>query len=223
MQRKIKLIFNLFLSQSVVVLLPNWIWGNLSNWKPWLAFLLFVLLFANSIRREWLYGNLADRKTDHQTKSTGSTLSYLYLFGGIFLSLWLSVYDHYHHLLSLPRPDFIEILGLIFMVSGVVLNTHAAAILGQFYDRLSISENHQLVKNGVYKFIRHPIYTSYYFLFSGFCLFYFSLGGFLLLTFVYFSGYANRIKIEEALLLETFNEEYKTYMQQTWRLIPFIY
>jgi protein-S-isoprenylcysteine O-methyltransferase Ste14 len=43
-----------------------------------------------------------------------------------------------------------------------------ATTIPQAYDRIAAPE--QLVTSGVYRFVQHPIYTSYMLLFCGFCL-----------------------------------------------------
>ena len=217
------MIFKLFFLQAFIIILPGWVWGHLTDWKLWLSYLCFVLLFSSSIRRELIYGNFSDRKTDKQTQTKSGRLFYMVLLIGIVLSLWLSIYDYYHPIFDRAYWIALDYLGMVSMIAGVTLNFHAASILGEFYDRLSISSNHKLIKTGIYKILRHPIYTSYYLLFSGFCVFFQSPLGLAVLTLVFFVSYSNRIRIEEKMLLETFGEEYRLYMQQTWRFIPFIY
>ena len=86
---------------------------------------------------------------------------------------------------------------------------------------LEIREEHALVENGLYRYVRHPIYLG---TFIGVVavLFYASsfLGVFFgLLTiplFIY------RVGIEERMLIEEFDEEYKRGQERTWRLFPYI-
>ncbi|WP_414570686.1 isoprenylcysteine carboxylmethyltransferase family protein [Nostoc sp. CCY 9925] len=41
------------------------------------------------------------------------------------------------------------------------LSQVAIKTLGKFFDRLTIKSDYQLVTDGIYGLIRHPIYTSY--------------------------------------------------------------
>ncbi len=88
--------------------------------------------------------------------------------------------------------------------------------------RLQIVEGHQLVKDGLYKHVRHPIYLAETLRNFGFVLIFSSIYGVLLIAvgtiFLLF-----RIRIEERMLVEAFGEDYKEYQRSTKRLIPYIY
>ena len=85
---------------------------------------------------------------------------------------------------------------------------------------LKIQEEHQLVTDGVYKHMRHPMYAAHFVwgvaqllllpnIIAG-------LGG--LLTFI--PVYLLRFPSEEKMMIETFGEEYKAYMQRSGRIFP---
>jgi protein-S-isoprenylcysteine O-methyltransferase Ste14 len=88
---------------------------------------------------------------------------------------------------------------------------------------LDVRENHVLVSNGVYAVIRHPMYLAFWL---------WAIGQFLLLP-NWFAGlagifgfgvlYLGRIKQEEQLMLDTFGDDYQTYMNCTARVVPWIY
>jgi protein-S-isoprenylcysteine O-methyltransferase Ste14 len=79
-----------------------------------------------------------------------------------------------------------------------------------------------LVRTGIYRFIRHPMYSSFFLL---------GLAQLLLLPNWVGGGagiigaallYALRIQREEKMMLENFGDEYRLYMRQTKRLVPWI-
>jgi len=83
-------------------------------------------------------------------------------------------------------------------------------------------EDHRLVTNGIYAYLRHPAYFGF---------FWFSVGTQLLLVNpLCLLGYAaasfyffyDRIPYEEDLLVQFFGEEYLLYRQRTWLGIPFL-
>ena len=88
--------------------------------------------------------------------------------------------------------------------------------------RLQIVDGHQLVKDGLYKHIRHPIYLAETLRNFGLVLIFSSIYGVLLIAvatiFLLF-----RIRIEEEMLIEAFGEDYKEYQRNTKRLLPYIY
>jgi len=88
--------------------------------------------------------------------------------------------------------------------------------------RLQITEDHQLVKDGLYKEIRHPIYLGETIRNFGIVIIFSSVYGAL------FIGIATilllfRIRIEEKMLVQVFGEEYEEYQRNTKRIIPHIY
>jgi len=88
--------------------------------------------------------------------------------------------------------------------------------------RLQIVEGHRLVKDGLYRHIRHPMYLGEIIRDFGFVMIFSSLYGMLLVSaatvFLLF-----RIEIEEKMLIEAFGEEYREYQRNTKKLIPYIY
>jgi protein-S-isoprenylcysteine O-methyltransferase Ste14 len=87
---------------------------------------------------------------------------------------------------------------------------------------LEVREQHALVKAGVYRLIRHPMYSSFFLL---------ALAQMLLLSnwLAGASGllgvgilYAFRVRQEERMMFEYFGNDYLDYMTKTKRLIPWI-
>ena len=87
---------------------------------------------------------------------------------------------------------------------------------------LEVREQHALVKTGIYRLIRHPMYSSFFLL---------GLAQLLLLA-NWFAGlagvvgagilFAFRVRREEQMMLESFGDEYRSYMTQTKRIVPWI-
>jgi protein-S-isoprenylcysteine O-methyltransferase Ste14 len=89
-----------------------------------------------------------------------------------------------------------------------------------FSSTLLIRSNHRLVRTGPYRFVRHPMYSSYLLLFIGAFLvsgnWVVGLSG----TGVIVTLMTVRIAREEALLLERFGAEYEEYRATTGMFIP---
>ena len=100
--------------------------------------------------------------------------------------------------------------------------THRA--LGRYWSiTLEIKQQHVLMTDGVYRVVRHPMYAAFWL---------WALAQAVLLANVvagpaglvgFGTLYFLRVNKEEQLMLEAFGEEYKAYMQRTWRLIPRVY
>ena len=85
-----------------------------------------------------------------------------------------------------------------------------------------IRENHQLITHGIYHFTRNPMYLGGIMVFTGLPVYVASLYG-LLTSLVLIPIILNRVRLEEELLTEEFQDAYQKYKQTTKKLIPFIY
>ena len=87
---------------------------------------------------------------------------------------------------------------------------------------IAIEKTSTLVTVGLYKYIRHPLYSSLLFLAWGVFLKHLSLPGLLLALFstlfLFFTA-----KRDEAECLKYFGEPYRFYMRGTKRFIPFLF
>jgi protein-S-isoprenylcysteine O-methyltransferase Ste14 len=121
--------------------------------------------------------------------------------------------------LDVPQP--LRWLGCALTVLGVGFAIWAIATLGRHYDlELEIHRDHELVRAGPYRVVRHPIYTGLALHFIGTCL---ATGNLLLIVgtvLVTFPAFYLRAKTEEALLRERFGEQYETYAREVGMLVP---
>lgn len=142
------------------------------------------------------------------------------IFMIIPLSIFIAIYFPAH----IFRNSLYEYAGLIVIMLGIIVRFLAIKSLGKFFTvDVTILENHQLKKTGIYKIVRHPSYAGSILSFIGFGL---SLDNWISLcaiTVAIFTVFSRRIKIEENVLLKRFGKEYADYMKKTYRLIPWIY
>jgi len=90
-------------------------------------------------------------------------------------------------------------------------------------DSLEVREQHALVTDGLYRYVRHPMYTAF---------FMWAVAQALLLP-NWIAGPAGlvgfgtlflfRVGREEQMMLDSFGDEYRAYMKRTARLIPGVY
>lgn len=121
------------------------------------------------------------------------------------------------------RLSMVSIVGLVLFLTGIAIRRVAKRTLGKYYSYgLRTLPNHQLIKHGIYKHIRHPCHLAMLMYSMGIPLFFSSLYGFLLmLGLIPCTLY--RIRIGENMLIEKFGDEYREYMTETKKLIPFVY
>ena len=117
-----------------------------------------------------------------------------------------------------PAPLF---AGVAFLALGLWLFARSHADLGTNWSiTLEVREKHQLVTEGIYRHIRHPMYLA---------LLVYSIGQALVLP-NWIAGpsygvamallFALRFTREERMMLEEFGSDYEAYMRRTKRLLP---
>ena len=119
----------------------------------------------------------------------------------------------------------IPLLIIFFSIIGIALDLYFFYLIHKqlginWSPILEIKENQKLIKDGVYKYIRHPMYTQLLLwnILQGILLCNYFVEFFGILTMVIF--YFSRINSEEELMIEEFGEEYIKYMENTGRLFP---
>lgn len=118
----------------------------------------------------------------------------------------------------------LKIIGYWFVISGLVISLSALSSLGDNWSGLvnyRIKFNQQLVQTGIYKYIRHPIYTAVLLEILGFELI---ANSYLFIPFLvigFLVIYKHSLK-EEELMAVKFQNEYSRYQQQTKMFLPYI-
>ena len=114
-------------------------------------------------------------------------------------------------------------VGIGLIVTGLTIELVAQITLRHSYSStLVIKEDHQLITHGIYRFIRHPIYLGATIGLMGVAVYASSLYGLLALSAL-IPVFLNRIRMEERLLIDEFGDAYRTYKEDTSKLIPFVY
>lgn len=146
-------------------------------------------------------------------------LASLVFFSSLFVSLW----DFICVQGMIYRFGIINAFGLILFLTGIVIRAIGRITLGKYYSYgLQILPDHELIKHGIYRHIRHPISLATLLYSVGVPLIFSSLYGFfLMLGLIPLILY--RIRIEEHMLIQKFGDEYREYMKKTKKIIPFIY
>jgi protein-S-isoprenylcysteine O-methyltransferase Ste14 len=120
--------------------------------------------------------------------------------------------------IEIPEP--LRWIGLAFIVAGVAFSLWAIATLGRHYDlELEIHRDHELVRTGPYRFVRHPVYTGLGLHFAGACL---ATGNLLLIAgtlLVTYPALYLRARTEERLLRQRFGAAYDEYARRVRMLL----
>lgn len=121
------------------------------------------------------------------------------------------------------RLDLVALTGICLVGVGIALRVHARITLGRYFlHGLRIVEGHQLIRKGMYHYVRHPSYLGIILIYVGTPPLFHSFYG-LLLMLPLIPLIVYRIRIEEAMLVETFGDEYKEYTCTSKKLLPYLY
>jgi protein-S-isoprenylcysteine O-methyltransferase Ste14 len=223
--KSVGLIFALLAVIAVLIVIPAAQFGVTGNWKVIFLSASYFVFFLGTVWRVVRYGQLASRQDDRQVQATSGKVASVITVVGLLALHWLSLYTFSRQIQTLNTvvEQGLTVAAIVLIGSAILVSQTAIKTLGKFFDRLTIKSDHQLVTDGLYSLIRHPIYTSYILLFLGFCVMLQSVWGAGLLLIVCLVWFGSRIAIEEQMLEERFGEEYQSYCQQTKRLFPYIY
>ncbi|MGO4571533.1 protein-S-isoprenylcysteine O-methyltransferase [Microvirga sp. 2TAF3] len=114
-------------------------------------------------------------------------------------------------------------LGAIVAVASLVMFYLTHKALGRNWSvTLEVRENHKLVTEGVYRYVRHPMYSAFWLWAIAQALLLPNLAAGLSGLVGFGTLYLFRIAEEERLMIEAFGESYRGYMARTARLIPWV-
>jgi protein-S-isoprenylcysteine O-methyltransferase Ste14 len=116
------------------------------------------------------------------------------------------------------------------MAAGVVLETAGLAFaiwarlrLGRNWSgEITLKVDHQLIRTGPYRHLRHPIYTGLLAMFLGSVLVtgeWLAVLGLALGVF----AYIRKLRLEEVNMDSAFGAEYDAYRRESWAIVPFLY
>ena len=118
-------------------------------------------------------------------------------------------------------PNWAGWLGVVLILLALFVFWRSHADLGlNWSPSLEIRTEHKLITNGIFGYIRHPMYASQWiWVIAQPLLLQNWLAGFLnLLVFILF--YTLRVRAEEKMMLDTFGDEYREYMNKTGAVFP---
>lgn len=192
----------------------NWLIFNLSGYFSLLSFFHFSEFFSTAIYKP--------RSTSYKNFVVNHSIAYT-------VASIAAMVEYFIELLlfpSLKREMYmVYVIGFLISVIGQGVRIVAMHTCQENFNHVvqeKQEEGHQLIKVGIYKYLRHPSYTGW---------FYWSVGTQVLLcnpicaiayAYTSYNFFSIRIKEEESLLIQQYPMEYPAYKMQTYVFIPFI-
>jgi len=175
---------------------------NLALWATWLAYWIVAA-------RSAAHGASFERR--------GSRLLHL---GAALASLALLVFRPFH--LELPGGAVVAAAGDLVTGLGLAFAIWARIHLGQRWSgRVEVKPGHRVVRSGPYAWVRHPIYAGILVAVAGSALVARELTAALAVVIMALA-YLRKVRMEEAVLLQSFGPEYQAYQREVKALVPFI-
>jgi protein-S-isoprenylcysteine O-methyltransferase Ste14 len=168
----------------------------------------------------WLFSALR-MKAVKSRETLGRRLGYVtpIAFGLILL---FSSRPHYSWLGLRFAPDTtaLAVSGLALTAAGAALAMWSRFVLGDNWSAVvSIRKDHELIRMGPYRTIRHPIYTGLLLALLGTALVVGEVRG-LLAVFILALGFYGKARREEALLTREFGAGFAAHARQTGMFLP---
>ncbi|HTH52852.1 MAG TPA: isoprenylcysteine carboxylmethyltransferase family protein [Edaphobacter sp.] len=114
-------------------------------------------------------------------------------------------------------------VAIVFFGLAVLLSWTGTRALGsQLRFDAAIGVEHDLIKNGPYRVLRHPIYGSMLCLVWGIGFVATPVWLFTVATIIFVAGTEIRVQIEDKLLMERFGESFRRYQRSTPAYVPLI-
>ena len=208
--------------------LLGWGFGDLAGYfssAPRLGYALVVGLFGLAV------GVQAYTSTQGIRGGKGEETKFVFrqrivrivLVLSLYLALFFIPFFDRRIILVFSEAVGLRWLGLVLSAMGFALVFGSGVALGRQYSAdVTIQTGHQLVTNGVYRFIRHPRYLGVIALSIGVsCLFRSWIG--LIATIIFLVILLFRISDEEVVMHREFSGAWEEYCQRSWRLMPYIY
>lgn len=159
-----------------------------------------------------------------KAKQQETPLQILQHFGPLVLGFWLvfgpdQVVAGLERRLFTPPPPVLW-LGLVLTVIGVAISLAARFTLGRNWSGVvTLKDSHELIRNGVYSRMRHPIYSGQFVALLGVALISTRLQNFLGFVIIYFTYYF-KARREEEFLRGEFGPAFEEHVRHTGMFLP---
>jgi protein-S-isoprenylcysteine O-methyltransferase Ste14 len=192
---------------------------------PAISKFVFVMLAIGWYLIRYEYARRSRRETI-QRSDRGFRESALLLISltGLGIVPFIYVATAIPHFADYTFHPFQAWLGLFVAITALFMFHVTHRALGRNWSvSLDVRKDHQLVTEGIYRRVRHPMYSAFWLwavaqalLLPNWVAGFSGLVGFGILFF-------GRVAREERMMLETFGDDYRVYMARTGRIFPSIF
>jgi protein-S-isoprenylcysteine O-methyltransferase Ste14 len=199
---------------ATIVLVANYAGASRHDWPIYLSIALwfaFMTYWSAAAR---------NRGAAQSSESRESRRVHELLMNGALLMLFIPLPGLREHLIE--RTTVAIAAGLTVQIASGLLGVWARKHLGRNWSgAITIVEDHQLVRSGPYRMLRHPIYTAMLGMFVGSAIVSGEVHALIAVLMISFA-YWRKIRMEEGALLGQFGATYEDYRKRSWAVLPFL-
>jgi protein-S-isoprenylcysteine O-methyltransferase Ste14 len=119
-----------------------------------------------------------------------------------------------------PWSDGLYLFGVACVAAGLAFSCWARYVLGRNWSGIvTVKEDHELIRTGPYRYVRHPIYTGLLLGFVGTAIARDEWRGVLAVVIVYVALW-RKFRLEERWMIENFGDAYLRFRDEVPALIP---
>jgi protein-S-isoprenylcysteine O-methyltransferase Ste14 len=168
----------------------------------------------------WLVSALHRKKTKRRESFAQRLLYLLPLLLAFYLLNHSGVGSGWLQTRFVPDTALVQWLAVLVAAAGVAVAFWARFHLGANWSGVvTLKENHELIRTGPYRTIRHPIYTGILLVFLGNVLLVGQVRGLLALAIIWASFYI-KARREESFLGQEFGASFNEHIQRTGMFLP---
>jgi protein-S-isoprenylcysteine O-methyltransferase Ste14 len=199
---------------ALIVALIVYARPSLSNWPVWVSGALWIafIVYWSAAGKNAGPTKSSETPASRRVHERLMNIALLLLFVPVpGLGVW-----------ALPVSSLSVPIGLGVQAGAFAFAVWARKHLGRNWSgAITVAIDHQLIRSGPYRWVRHPIYTAMLGMFAGTAIVS-STWHALLGVAVICAAYARKIPLEERTLRDAFGPAYDAYRQETRALIPWI-
>lgn len=175
----------------------------------WLAWLVYWFIAGRNVKAAQQIESPGSRAAHIVPLMIACLLLWPPRLPGDFLGQWI-----------IPWNNALYPIGAILVAAGLLFSCWARYVLGRNWSGIvTVKEDHELIRTGPYRFVRHPIYTGLLLAFVGSAVARDQWRGILAVVIVYLALW-RKYRLEERWMEQTFGDAYRRFREETPALIP---
>lgn len=183
-----------------------------------------IAILATVIRALWFVAEITHARR-HKVTPAGDWDKSLTIWMAADLTIPLGIIVGFTEIGRIQtETNLLGSCGIALMLVGLWVRWAAIFTLGRYFTRqVTILHDHQIVRSGLYKYLRHPSYAGCLLGDLGLGLVFSNWLSLIIIFVPTFAAALYRMHVEEKALVQAFGSEYVDYCRATNRLIPKLY